>query len=427
MPKRILFISNGHGEDNHSSHIIQSLWELRPDVEIAAMPIVGQGEAYRRLNVPIIGPTQTMPSGGFTYMNRLLLLGDIRAGIIGLTWEQLRAVQRYAPTCDLIHATGDQVGQAFAYLSGKPFVSFISPLSSLYENHLHLGPIISRLLKSRRCLTVFTRDPATAADLQQQGLTKVQFGGIPSLDRLTPTGKDLQLKLDAPMVALLPGSRLPEAVRNFRLQLQLVQQVTQLPAGDRIQFRAALVPALMQQLPELAASEGWQVDTNGRLWYPAFNNGTDTPVAAEVLCYSDAFNDILHQTTLVIGMAGLAVDQAVAIGKPVLQIPGEGPQFTYRFAEAQNRLLGLSAQTIGTRPATPEILQEAAQRVIETVQDRDYLAACVENGRQRLGAPGASYRIARQLLHYLDELPLEQAVADVDLSHGKGPLNEKTQ
>ena len=44
--KRILFISNGHGEDNHSSYIIETLLEIYPNVDIAAMSIVGEGNAY---------------------------------------------------------------------------------------------------------------------------------------------------------------------------------------------------------------------------------------------------------------------------------------------------------------------------------------------------------------------------------------------
>ena len=140
--KRILFISNGHGEDNHSSYIIETLRELCPSLDIAAMPIVGEGGAYRRLKVPIIGPTRIMPSGGFTYMNRWKLLDDIGSGLIGLTWQQLQAVRQYAATCDLVHATGDTIGQGFAYLSGRPFVSFISCLSSLYEGNLYVGPIL---------------------------------------------------------------------------------------------------------------------------------------------------------------------------------------------------------------------------------------------------------------------------------------------
>ena len=391
--KRVLFISNGHGEDNHSSYIIETLRERCPTLDIAAMPIVGEGQAYRRLNIPIIGPTLTLPSGGFTYMNRLKLFRDIQAGLISLTWRQFQAVKHYAKSCDLIHATGDTVGQSFAYLSGRPFISFISCLSSLYEGSLTIGPIMRHIFNSPRCLAIFTRDPHTAEDLQKQGFTKAQFGGIPSLDRLIPTGKELYLHPEAPTVALLPGSRLPEAVRNFRLQLQLVKKVCQLQSQPRVQFRAALVSGLMKQLPEIAASEGWRQE-QGKLNHPD---------GAEVWCFSNAFNDILHQATLAIGMAGLAVDQAVAIGKPIIQIPGEGPQFTYAFAEAQTRLLGINAQTIGTKPATPAILEAAAQCVIKTLHNHDYISACEEAGKKRFGAPGASFRIAQVLLEQLGE------------------------
>ncbi|PLZ86651.1 lipid-A-disaccharide synthase-related protein [Fischerella thermalis] len=399
MPsQRILFISNGHGEDNHTSHVIQTLRQLCPSLEMAAMPIVGEGKAYRSLNIPIIGPTQTMPSGGFFYMKRLYLLKDFQSGLIGLTWRQLQAVLQYAPDCDLIMATGDFISQTFAYLTKRPFVSFISCLSALYEGRLRLNPLLWHDLNSSRCLAVFTRDPYTASDLQRQGLAKAKFGGIPALDRLVPTGKNLHLIPDVPAIALLPGSRMPEAARNFCLQLQLVREIAKLESEQKLQFYAALVPNLMSELDDIAKSQGWQHE-QGILTYAAAES---SPV--EVRCYSDAFNDIVFYSTLILGMAGLAVDLAVASGKPVIQIPGEGPQFTYQFAEAQTRLLGINAQTIGTKPATPEILQQAARRVIETVQDSDYLTKCKENGPERFGPPGASERIARFLLTYLGEI-----------------------
>ncbi|WP_121971280.1 lipid-A-disaccharide synthase-related protein [Leptolyngbya sp. BC1307] len=414
MSQRLLYISNGHGEDNHSAHVIRTLRAIRPDLEIGALPIVGEGNDYHKLNVPIIGPTYTLPSGGFTFMNRLRLINDIRAGLLTMTWKQFQAMKQYASQVDFVAATGDAVGQAFAYLSGKPFVSFISPLSSTYEGTLNVDFILWNILKSERCRAVFTRDAYTAEDLRQQGLEKIHFGGIPALDRLKPTGKDLQLADDEQMVALLPGSRTAEAVENLKLEMQLVLKVAQLNPG--LQFRAALVPSVLAEVEALtqslqgriARTQGWQYEqcSGDRQadWVRLSHPGTDDyPHPVEILCYSDAFSDIAYRCNLVIGMAGLAVNHAMAIGKPIVQIAGQGPQFTYAFAEAQQRLLGLSVQTIGKRAATPEILQEAAHCVVKTLDDASYLQACEENGRQRFGPFGASARIANSILKHMDE------------------------
>ncbi|MBT9312376.1 lipid-A-disaccharide synthase-related protein [Leptothoe kymatousa] len=404
MSHKLLFISNGHGEDNHSSHIIRSVRELAPDVDIAAAPIVGQGHAYRNIDVPIISPTLTLPSGGFTYTNRLRLINDIRAGLLTSTWRQLQAVRRYAPQCDLVFATGDVVGQCFAYLSGQPFISFTSPLSAMYEGTLKLDLVLNAVLKSPRCLTLFSRDAYTAKDYQKQGFAKAQFGGIPSVDRLKPKGKDLGLNADWPMMALLPGSRVPEAMRNLKLLLELAVEIARL--NPHVQFRAALVPDVMADLARVAVESGWQCDGHKLTYLSAQGDALAT-----VLCFSDAFSDIVCSTTLVLGMAGLAVDQAMAIGKPILQIPGAGPQFTYAFAEAQDRLLGLSVKTIGTEPATPAILKEAAQYAVEVVEDKDYLQACVANGQERFGPFGASHRIAQVILDTLKTLRADKELA----------------
>ncbi len=404
MPQRLLYISNGHGEDNHSAHIIRTLRAIRPELEIAALPIVGKGNAYRKINVSIVGPTYNLPSGGFTYMNRLRLIDDIRAGLLTMTWKQYQAMRNYIGTVDFVAATGDTIGQAFAYLSGKPFVSFISPLSAMYEGKLNMDLILWQILKTDRCKAVATRDAYTAEDLRKQGLSKVTFGGIPSLDRLRPAGKDIQLNKEKKMVALLPGSRTAEAVRNFKLEMRLSLEAAQL--NPTLQFRAALVPSVMAEVEKTAQSEGWRSTrhTSGDRDWVSLRAGGDANCAkpVEILCYSDAFSDIACLCDVVVGMAGLAVDQAMAIGKPIVQIAGEGPQFTYAFAEAQDRLLGLSVQTIGKRAATPEILKEAAACVVKTVEDADYAKACIENGQARFGPFGASARIANLILTHLD-------------------------
>jgi len=103
-------------------------------------------------------------------------------------------------------------------------------------------------------------------------------------------------------------------------------------------------------------------------------------------------------------MAGTAVEQAVGLGKPIVQIPGPGPQFTYLFAEAQTRLLGDSVTTIGTRPATAKTLTCAAAKIDEILDDAQYLQRCRENGRERVGEPGGSMAIAHKIVEALNHL-----------------------
>ena len=398
--KGILFLSNGHGEDSINCQILKALRASGADVDVSAMPIVGDGAAYRRSTVPIIGPTSKMPSGGVFYMNPLFFLKDIGAGLIALTWQQLQAVWRHSRHCDLLVATGDIVAAAIAHASNRPYIIFLSAHSSYYEGRVDLGLILWQLLCSEKCQAVFTRDALTAADLNRQGLKKAQFVGNPVMDNLNSTGKDLQLIPGVRTIALLPGSRLREATDNLVLLLELVKEIAS-NSTVPVQFRAALVPNLMPQLDDIAARSGWQ-HRSGKLISQHIKSPERHPkLGVEVLCYADAFADILQQSSLVIGMTGTAVEQAVGLGKPVIAVPGNGPAFTYRFAEAQNRLLGDSVQVIGTQPANSDIIKEAALAVDRTLQDDKYLASCIQNGLERMGQAGGSIKIANYVANYL--------------------------
>jgi uncharacterized protein (TIGR03492 family) len=329
------------------------------------------------------------------YMNPLRLFRDLWAGLLGLTIRQIRAVWRYSQGCDLLVAVGDIVPIGIAHLTGRPYAAFLVSTSSYYEGRIKLPWLTQYCLRSARCQQIFTRDAYTAADLQRRGYRKALFAGYPIMDLLTPAGIDLQLSPAQPMVALLPGSRLPEALHNLALQLQLCQAISRL--NPEVQFRAALVPAIQApELEDLAQREGWHFQPSPPQLTKRLGDWT-----TRVYCYNHAFADILHQCQLAIGMAGTAVEQAVGLGKPVIQIPGQGPQFTYRFAEAQMRLLGCSVQTMGTGPATPQMIQQAAQRTIAVLQDAEYRSACLQNGQERTGSPGGSLQIARHLQAWL--------------------------
>jgi uncharacterized protein (TIGR03492 family) len=90
----------------------------------------------------------------------------------------------------------------------------------------------------------------------------------------------------------------------------------------------------------------------------------------------------------------------VGLGKPVIAVPGNCPAFTYRFAEAQNRLLGDSVQVI-TQPANSHIIKEAEEAVDRTLQDDKYLASCIKNGLETMGRSGGSIKIANYVANYL--------------------------
>ncbi|MBO6902667.1 MAG: hypothetical protein JJ864_15095 [Rhizobiaceae bacterium] len=403
MTKKVLFISNGHGEDTDTSYAIRALREAVPDVEPLALPLVGEGGAYRGIDVPIVGPTLVLPSGGFTYVQRSKLIGDIRAGLIGNTIEQWRAMRRIAPDVDLVFATGDIVSQTFAFGSKRPFISFIASLSALYEGKLNLDLPLKWYFRSPRCQTVITRDSATAIDLKRQGFPRIAYGGMPSMDYLNPSGIDLQLPDGADTIGLLPGSRIPEAERNFRLQLRFVEKAAQYNADlarrKPLAFRAALVPSLMSRAVDLATAEGWAMQANGLL-----RKKITKGVMAEIRCYDGAFADILEASAMVVAMAGQAADQALALGKPSLMFAGEGPQFNYRFAEAQYRIHGGLSELVGDRPADDGILLASAKRLIELLDDRAFLARAAEKGPLQFGAKGSSARIVETVLPILDAL-----------------------
>jgi uncharacterized protein (TIGR03492 family) len=400
---KILFISNGHGEDLNGSQVFKALQDLNPELELAAMPVVGEGNAYRNLGAKIIGPTQALPSGGFIYMDRWKLVEDARSGLFTLLWRQIQAIRQYSRDCQAIFATGDVVVLLLAYLTGKPYTTFIVSTSAYYEGKMRLPIFTNLLLRSKRCQTVFTRDRFTAEDLHRQGISKAIFAGYPVMDVLCPTGKDLQLLPDVPLVALLPGSRLPEAAANLKLLLDLAIATTAQFGLAQIQFRLAATPNMFAPdsqgtipLQQVAIETGWEYATSGWLIHP--------PSQVKILCTADAFADILQQSDIVVGMAGTAIEQAVGLGKPVIQIPGAGPQFTYRFAEAQMRLLGLSVQTIGTQPATAANITQAAKTIYQTLTDRAYLERCQTNGLERVGTAGGATAMARIFAQNLEQL-----------------------
>ncbi len=89
-------------------------------------------------------------------------------------------------------------------------------------------------------------------------------------------------------------------------------------------------------------------------------------------------------------MAGTATEEFVGLGKPAIIMPGEGPQFTYAFAEAQSRLLGCSIIMV-------DKANEVSQAISQVINNPQQLQQIAANGKRRMGESGAAQRIALSL------------------------------
>ena len=173
----------------------------------------------------------------------------------------------------------------------------------------------------------------------------------------------------------------------------LAQLPEHLQQPDQLGLSAALVGRLgPEEVAPLASRLGWRLDSEA---------GTITrlrrgPLRLELVW--GRFADVVQHSDLVLSMTGTAAEQAVGLGKPVLQLVGSGPQFTDNFAEAQRRLLGPSVFCAEGRSGSPE-QREATARLLaqllgELQRDGALAERCHRNGLERIGAGGGTARIA---------------------------------
>lgn len=422
---KLLCLSNGHGEDAIAVRICQQLQQLPSSPKVAALPIVGEGQAYRELGIPIIAPTQKMPSGGFIYMDWRQLWRDVQGGLLELLWLQFQAVQAFAQQGGVIIAVGDIVPLFFAWLSGAPYV-FVGTAKSEYylrdeiktfrnfkrrwegwSGSVYL-PWERWFMSHPRCKAVFPRDSLTAQVLRQWAIPAFDMGNpmMDDLESLTPQSVSSAREMEnwqgrSLTVCLLPGSRTPEAYKNWQQIISAVAGVRDTFRDRAVLFLAAIAPSVsLEPLQETLETQGWR---SRRAQFLSVKLPIQDSTALvfsqgkyQLILTQKAFNDCLQAADFAIAMAGTATEQFVGLGKPAITIPGKGPQFTYAFAEAQSRLLGPSI-----------LLVERPSQVVKTLQyllkNPDRLQLIAANGPHRMGKPGASRRIAQCIVEKLEK------------------------
>jgi uncharacterized protein (TIGR03492 family) len=432
---RLLVLSNGHGEDGIAVRILHELQQQSHPPEIFALPLVGEGSAYQRLDIPLIGSVRTMPSGGFLYMDSKQLVRDVKGGLLQLTLSQIKAVRRWVNTQKklgnkaAILAVGDIVPLLFACSSGAKY-AFIGTAKSEYYVRDEGGELKrtnkgaywenfsgsvyhpwERWLMSRKgCQAVFPRDSLTTEVLKQWRSIPAVNAGNPMMDGLEPsfpthrfysTDAEHQEMVRPMIVTLLPGSRAPEAYANWDNIMVGVSAIMGLfqerdfvgHTSGSVVFLGAIANSLdCKLLSQTVKSQGWRHVPNSEspIKLPDSECLTFKQKNAYFVFTQNSYNDCLHLADFAIATAGTATEQFVGLGKPAITIAGEGPQFNPGFAEAQSRLLGISVTLVEQAADVG-----AAVRSLLANPDRFHIIA--ENGFQRMGNPGAARRIAECL------------------------------
>ncbi len=408
----VLLLSNGHGEDLSGSLLGSEL--VRRGVDVEALPLVGHGMPYRRQGIPVIGTTREFSTGGLGYTSLGGRLTEAREGqalyVLRRLWELATRRGHYR----LLVAVGDLVPVLAAWMTRVPSAVYLVAYSSHYEGRLRLPWPCGWLLQRPSFLGIWSRDALTASDLSRQLGRTVGFLGNPFLD---PVAEKVPEKAATapvpgpgtpPALALLPGSRLPEAGRNLERMLAVLPLLpAPLRRADGLRLRAALVQDLRPEaIARFAAPLGWQLESGD----PARSGEARRLVrqGQSLHLHWDRFAEVLHGADLLLAMTGTAAEQGVGLGKPVLQVAGEGPQFTAGFAEAQRRLLGPGvfcapgpAGAAATLQATADLAAELLTRLADPDSGAAWRHTLQRVGEERIGLPGGTSRMADAIMELL--------------------------
>lgn len=351
---KILFITNGHGEDMIAARIMKEL----EGEDISVLPVVGAGDVFDRMPVKVLGPRKKMPSGGFVYQSFTSLLKDVFSGLIGNSLDHIRILRSLKGHYDLTVAVGDIVPIIGAMLAGTKF--FFVGCAKSYHYDYSYTPWERYFLK-KYCSLCFPRDRKTFDALSKCGI-KCVYAGNPMMDCFETTNLDLGIEKGAYKIGVLPGTR-DDARLNMEDIMSAADELDLIAAsrGKRTVYLAAVSPS---------------ADT------------ADFPKRTNLSVFTDRFGDIINSSDVVIGLSGTGNEQAAGLGKPVISFPGRGVQYTASFAKRQTQLLG---KALALTQRDPKRTAEAVWEILSSEDKKREMGAA---GKERMGGPGASKKIA---------------------------------
>ncbi len=375
---RVLLVSNGNGEAAIAQRLAIALHEAIHGIALDHLPLVGEPQSTAEARV--VGPRAALPSGGLIAMFNLRnIVDDIGGGLIGLTIRQFHFLKKARDSYDVVIAVGDIFALIVA-LQVRACTIFVGTAKSV--SVARYGAMELRAM--RKAAYVFVRDRATAEDCRARGIEAVEAGNaivdLHDRDRVV----DLHLAGDDELVLLLPGSR---AGAYHEASVLCAAFAAARARGAHIVGALSVAPRLdARQFVERLAADGWRYDERGG----ADGRAQLVRGDARVLLWSGGVGALLAHAALVLGQAGTANEAAAAAGIAVAAIDDGRTRAERWYRMRQRALLG-DAMTM--LPSDPE---RAGERLAALLADKALRVRMGEIGRERMGEPGATRRIAER-------------------------------
>ncbi|MEO9096705.1 MAG: hypothetical protein ABI346_00800 [Candidatus Baltobacteraceae bacterium] len=371
--RRVLFVSNGHGEAAISGRIAREMTTRAPNVALDHFPLVGLGEGIASLQA--VGPRRTMPSGGLVAMGNVrAFAADVRAGFLTLFAAQVAFLRSASRAYDLALAVGDAYALAMTLLARLPTL-FVGTAKSAYV--APYGPFERLVL--RAALRAFVRDEPTAVRLRAEGVRRAEAPGNVIVDLLDSSAPAAAGR----WIGILPGSRAAayrEAVRLGRV-LRALSELRADGLGGLLSVAPGLDPV---RFGELLAADGWTVGAADASERPFIARAGE----ATLVAWRGSLGALLRASILVLGQAGTANEAAAAFGLPVVALDDPAGRAGAWYRMRQKRLLGDALALIPPEPPA------AARALTALLDDPVRLQRMREAGPHRLGPPGGAAAIA---------------------------------
>ena len=350
--RRVLFVTNGHGEIAIAARIASVVHRLG---EVATDHLALVGAEFAEGGLVTVGPRRSMPSGGLVAMGNIgAFARDVVAGFIPFWLEGVRFLRGTHGRYALVVAVGDVYCLWMALRARTP-TFFVGTAKSAYVAPYGRGEC--RVMRNAK--RVFVRDAATQRVVQACGVAAEAPGNViadlAQSDERFPWSGDVR-------IVVLPGSR-ASAYANAATIGNALRDV----AGQRtMEVAISVAPGIDQA--RLLGSLG---------------------VAARA--WSGDLGALFAGAMLAIGQAGTANEAAAAAGVPVVAL-ADATQKEDWYRMRQRKLLDGALAIVPSNPSA------AAREILALIDDPKRRAEMSSTGHERMGEPGGAAAIARAII-----------------------------